>query len=328
MSYTASNQTRKTTLPIRSEEWPMEVAAKRNARPPKQSLRGINEKQKNTATLRMCADFSYSSLRSELFSALHARQLTGDRNDAQRHFLAFVVLLFFVFKKTVKKMVCFPSELKCLKLLKSENFANTSINVHIRATGGNCEPFSVCTRFSGCYLALKWNVWSIRWEQKDGDCWLCMKGQKSSIFHFALLRLDPGKANQSASARTLCDALDTGKSSFALCWCWHPSKNVVVRCTGGDQQRRRYGGEGQLAGCLTLRLEHLLGKGSKRTRWHQPRQTLPVSYPLSALIFSMFSVLFFIQSKNKNSKTKQKKSIKTKNNLEGKKAENKTKKIH
>lgn len=45
----------------------------------------------------------------------------------------------------------------------------------------------------------------------------CMKGQKSSIFHFALLRLDPGKANQSASAQTLCDALDTGKSSFALC---------------------------------------------------------------------------------------------------------------
>ncbi len=33
MSYTANNQTRKTTLPIRSEEWPMEQAAKRNARP-------------------------------------------------------------------------------------------------------------------------------------------------------------------------------------------------------------------------------------------------------------------------------------------------------
>lgn len=47
----------------------------------------------------MCADFSYSSLRSELFSALHARHLTGDRNDAQRHFLAFV----FFFKDSVKK---------------------------------------------------------------------------------------------------------------------------------------------------------------------------------------------------------------------------------
>lgn len=35
MSYTANNQTRKTTLPIRSEEWPMEQVAKCNAWPPK-----------------------------------------------------------------------------------------------------------------------------------------------------------------------------------------------------------------------------------------------------------------------------------------------------
>lgn len=259
MSYTASNQTRKTTLPIRSEEWPMEVAAKRNARPPKQSLRGKNEKQKirqRSGCVLISRTLRSGANSSLLFMPVNSRATEMMRSDT---FLPLLFCCFFVFKKTVKKMVCFPSELKCLKLLKSENFANTSINVHIRATGGNCEPFSVCTRFSGCYLALKWNVWSIRWEQKDGDCWLCMKGQKSSIFHFALLRLDPGKANQSVSARTLCDALDTGKSSFALCWCWHPCKNVVVRCTGGDQQRRRYGGEGQLAGCLTLRLEHLLG---------------------------------------------------------------------
>lgn len=157
--------------------------------------------------------------------------------------------------------------------------------------------------------------------RNDWDCWLCIKGQKSSVFHFALHRLDLGKVNQSALSQTLCDALDTGKSSFALCWYWHLCKNVVVQCTVGGQQRRPYGG-GTVGRKLTLRLEHLLGSGSKRTWWHQPRQTLPVSYPLSALIFSMFSVLFFILSK-KSLKTKQKKSIKTKNILEGKKQKTK-----
>lgn len=51
--------------------------------------------------------------------------------------------------------------------------------------------------------------------KKDWDCWLGIKGQKSSVFHFALHRLDLGKVNQ--LSQTLCDALDTGKSSFALC---------------------------------------------------------------------------------------------------------------
>ncbi len=69
----------------------MEQAAKRNVWPP--------EKMLNTVTLRMWADFSYSSLRSELFSALHVRHFTGDRNDAQRHFLAFVLF----FNDSVKK---------------------------------------------------------------------------------------------------------------------------------------------------------------------------------------------------------------------------------
>lgn len=143
----------------------MEVAAKRNARPPKQSLHGKNSKrkirQRSGCVLISCT----LSLRSELFSALHTRHLTGDRNDAQRHFLAFVFFL-----KTVKKMVCFPSVLKCLKLLKSENLlCEHKHKCAHTGNGGNCEPFSVCTRFSGCYLALKRNIGSIRQEQKPPE---------------------------------------------------------------------------------------------------------------------------------------------------------------
>lgn len=169
--------------------------------------------------------------------------------------------------------------------------------------GGNCERFSVCTRFSDCYLALKGNVWSIRRKQNPpkkiriaGLVW-----KDRSLLFFILLCSDLIREKQTRACRhgPCVSLLTLKKSYFALCWYWHPCKNVVVRCPGGSQWRRCYGGEGQLAGHLTLRLEHLLGSGSKRTWWHQPRQTLPVSYPLSALIFSMFSVLFFIQSKKK-----------------------------
>ncbi len=111
-------------------------------------------------------------------------------------------------------------------------------------------------------------------------------------------------------------------SYFALCWYWHPCKNVVVRCPGGCQWRRRYGGWG--GGSWQ---DIWLSVWS--TCWDQDPNELGGISPDKLCLFHIhclhwfFNVLCaFFHTVKKSLKTN-KKSIKQKNYLEGKKQKTK-----